>query len=160
MGDKTMKLMITQKLMSLRGRYQITDENDQVAYSITGKYTIPKRYDISNPDGQIVAQLKSKVFDILPTYILYTDGQKIGRVKKKFTFFKPKFKIDCNGWNVEGNFLGWDYKIVDAAGNVVATISKEIFKLRDVYMMDIVNPEDALMVVMIVLSIDLEKRHD
>ena len=150
--------MITQKLMSLRGRYDITDENEQTVFSIKGKYTIPKRYDISDAQGQLVAQLRSKVFDILPTYYLYENGEKIGKVKKKFSFFKPKFAIDCNGWQIQGNFLSWDYKIVDAAGNIIATLSKEIFKIRDVYVMDIVNDEDALRVVQVALAIDLQKQ--
>lgn len=153
-----MKLIITQKLVSLRGRYDITDENEQTVFSIKGKYTIPKRYDISDAQGQLVGQLRSKVFDIFPTYYLYENGQKIGKVKKKFSFFKPKFSIDCNGWQIEGNFLSWDYRIVDASGNIIATLSKQIFKIRDVYVMDIVNDEDALRVVQIALAIDLEKQ--
>ena len=150
--------MITQKLMSLRGRYDITDENEQTVFSIKGKYTIPKRYDISDAQGQLIAQLRSKVFDILPTYYLYEGGEKIGKVRKKISFFKPKFEIDCNGWQIQGNFLSWDYKIVDAAGNIIATLSKEIFKIRDVYVMDIVNDEDALRVVQVALAIDLQKQ--
>ena len=153
-----MKLMITQKLMSLRGRYDITDENDQTVFSIKGKYTIPKRYDISDAQGQLVAQLRAKVFDIFPTYYLYENGEKIGKVKKKFSFFKPQFAIDCNGWQVQGNFLSWDYKIVDASGAIIATLSKEIFKVRDVYVMDIINDEDALKVVQVALAIDLQKQ--
>ena len=153
-----MKLIITQKLMSLRGRYNITDENDQTVFSIKGKYTVPKRYDISDAQGQLIAQLRAKVFDIMPTYYLYEGGEKIGKVKKKITFLKPKFEIDCNGWQIQGNFLSWDYKIVDPAGNIIATLSKEIFKMRDVYVMDIVNDEDALRVVQVALAIDLEKQ--
>ncbi|MDE5991039.1 MAG: LURP-one-related family protein [Clostridia bacterium] len=155
-----MLLKIKQKIMSLRGRYEILDENDQPAYRIRGKYTIPKSFEVSDAQDKIVAVMKSKVFDLLPTYILYIDGKEIGRVKKKFSFFKPKFALDCNGWQIEGNFLAWDYKIVDASGKLIATLSKEVFNIRDVYCMDIVNPDDALMVILIALSIDLEKQSD
>ena len=40
---------------------------------------------------------------------------------------------------------------------VVAVISKELFHMTDTYVLDIVNPEDALYVLMFVLAIDAEK---
>ena len=54
--------------------------------------------------------------------------------------------------------MGWDYVIVDEKGNKIATLSKKILSLVDYYVMDIVNPEDALAVIMIALSIDVEKQ--
>ena len=65
--------------------------------------------------------------------------------------------IDCCGWHVEGSFLEWDYSITGAAGEQVAVISKEIFHMTDTYVLDIVNPVNALRVLMFVLAIDAEK---
>ena len=153
-----MILKIKQKVMSLRGRYEILDEFDQIAYKIQGKFSLPKRFEISDNDGNIVAVMKSKVFCIMPTFKLFLGEKEVGKVKKKVRMFKPAFKVDCNNWKIEGNILGWDYSIVDASGNLIATLSKKVFNLVDYYTMNIVKPEDALMVVMIALTIDVEKQ--
>ncbi|MDE6275528.1 MAG: LURP-one-related family protein [Clostridia bacterium] len=152
-----MILTFKQKFMSLAGKYEVYDEAGQVAYRIQGRISIPKKYEIYNPQGEMIAQLKSKVFDILPQFRLFIDGQEVGRVKKKFTFFTQKFKVDCNGWDIDGNILGWNYSIVDANNNLVASMEKKLWNLTDQYVLDIVDPKDALMVLMIVLAVDAEK---
>ena len=78
-------------------------------------------------------------------------------IRKAFAFFRPKYDIDCNGWHVEGDFLGWDYQIRNAAGQEVAVVSKELFNWTDTYSIDVYNPQDALYALMLVLAIDAEK---
>ena len=53
--------------------------------------------------------------------------------------------------------MGWDYSIVDGSGETVATISKELLNWTDTYVIDVVNPQDALTALMVVLAIDAEK---
>lgn len=88
---------------------------------------------------------------------MYLGENYLGCIKKELTFFKPKFTIDCNGWQMEGNFFEWDYTILDGSGNTVATVTKEVWNWTDTYALDIVNPADALQVLMLVLAIDAEK---
>lgn len=49
------------------------------------------------------------------------------------------------------------FSITGAAGEQVAVISKEIFHMTDTYVLDIVNPVNALRVLMFALAIDAEK---
>lgn len=67
------------------------------------------------------------------------------------------FDIDYNGWHVEGDWLEWDYNIVNAAGHDVATVSKEIWNWTDTYTIDVYDPNNALCALMLVLAIDAEK---
>ena len=46
---------------------------------------------------------------MLPVFEIETGGAVRGRIEKRFTFFKPKYEVDFNGWRAEGDFLGWDY---------------------------------------------------
>lgn len=57
---------------------------------------------------------------------------------------------------MEGNFLEWDYSIVNTYGTTVATVSKELLNWTDTYVLDVANPNDALYVLMFVLAIDAE----
>lgn len=80
----------------------------------------------------------------------------MGRIKKEFTFFKPQFTIDFNGWQVDGAWMEWDYTIWDGQRQV-ASISKELFRLTDTYTIDVADPGDALGALLVVLAIDAEK---
>ena len=73
------------------------------------------------------------------------------------SIFTPHYEIDFRGWTAVGDFMGFDYSIADAAGNPVAVVSKEIFKLTDTYVIDILDPDDALPALLLVLAIDAEK---
>ena len=101
--------------------------------------------------------LKEKVLKIFPAFEIYIGGEYMGCIKKEFTFFKPVFQLDFNGWRVDGNWLEWDYSILDAYGKRIASVSKELWNWTDTYVLDIAQPQDALCVLMIVLAIDAEK---
>ena len=58
---------------------------------------------------------------------------------------------------VEGNFFEWDYDVLDQDGRIVATVSKELLRLTDTYVIDVGDPADALCALMLVLAIDAEK---
>lgn len=83
--------------------------------------------------------------------------QYIGCISKEFTFFKPRYNIDCNGWHIEGDFFEWDYRIIGANGQQVATVSKELFNWTDTYAINVNHPQDAVYALMLVLAIDAEK---
>ena len=81
----------------------------------------------------------------------------MGCIRKEFSFFHPRFTLDCNGWSVEGAIMEWDYQILDENGALVATVSKELLRLTDTYIIDVANPDHALLALMVVLAIDAEK---
>ena len=58
---------------------------------------------------------------------------------------------------MEGNFFEWDYDVLDQDGRIVATVSKELLRLTDTYVIDVDDPADALCALMLVLAIDAEK---
>ena len=93
----------------------------------------------------------------MPKFELYVGDRQVGVLEKEFTFFRPKFNLDCNGWTVEGDFWEWDYQVTDPAGRTVMTASKELFRWTDTYTLDIQRAEDSLLCLMIVLAIDAAK---
>jgi uncharacterized protein YxjI len=85
------------------------------------------------------------------------NGNYVGCISRELSFFRPRYNIDYNGWQVEGDFLEWDYSILGDNGNAVATVSKELFNWTDTYSINVYNPADALSALMLVLAIDAEK---
>ena len=53
--------------------------------------------------------------------------------------------------------MEWDYQIVSASGDPIATISKQLFRWTDTYVIDVADARDALYSLMVVLAIDAEK---
>jgi uncharacterized protein YxjI len=77
-------------------------------------------------------------------------------IQQRFSLFRPKFDIECNGWRVEGDFWQWDYDVY--AGNyVVAHIRKELFRWGDTYVIDVANQNDEFMALTLAIAIDAAK---
>ena len=152
-----MKLLFKQRLFSWFDSYDIFDEAGQVVYSVEGQLSWGHCLHILNENGRHVGTVKEKVLTLFPRFEMYVGEEYAGSIQKEFTFFRPRFDVDCNGWQVQGDFWEWDYTVTEPCGAPVASVSKEPFNWTDTYVIDVVRPEDALCVLMLVLAIDAEK---
>ncbi len=152
-----MKLLFKQRFFSWLDSYDIYDEQGAAVYTVRGKLSWGHCLKIFDRAGQEVGTVKERLLTWLPKFELYLGQQYLGCIRKDFTFFRPRYHIDCNGWQVEGNFLEWDYSVLSSSGAQVASISKELLHWTDTYVIDVRNPADALSVLMLVLAIDAEK---
>jgi uncharacterized protein YxjI len=126
-------------------------------FTVHGKLAWGKRLDIHGWQGDYLGRITQRVLTFLPSFEMYLDENYIGRINKELTLLKPKFSLDYNGWQVRGNWLEWEYEVTGAQGRPVAAVSKQLFNLTDTYMIDVIDPNDALIVLMIVLAIDAVK---
>ena len=152
-----MKLLFKQRFFSWFDSYDIYDEAGNVVYTVEGKLAWGHCLRILNAAGEHIATVKERVLTFLPKFEMYVGEKYAGCIQKEFTFFEPRFDIDCNGWQVEGSFWEWDYTVTEPCGALVARISKELFNWTDTYVIDVETPRDALCVLMLVLAIDAEK---
>lgn len=152
-----MKLLFKQRLFSWFDSYDIYYEDGSVAFTVQGQLSWGHKLHILDPYGNHIGTVKEVVLSFLPRFELSIGGQFAGTLSKEFSFLRPKYSIDFNGWQVSGNFLAWDYEISDSFGRPIAAISKELFRFTDTYSIDVYNPQDALGALMVVLSIDAEK---
>lgn len=152
-----MRLYFKQRFFSWFDSYDIYDESGNPVYEVKGQIAWGHCLKIFGAEGEELGMVKEKIVSLLPKFELYVGDSYVGCITKEFTFFKPKFQLDCNGWSVEGNWTEWDYSIVDSAGALVATVKKEIFNWTDTYVIDIEDSQNALGALMVVLAIDAEK---
>lgn len=151
------KLLFKQRMFSWFDSYDIYDEDGNTVFTVKGQLSWGHRLNIFNSLGEHIGTVKEVVLSFLPRFELYLGNEYVGCLSKEFSFFKPKYNIDCNGWSINGNFVEWDYQILDAGGSVAAIITKEVFPWTDTYSIEVANPEDGLMALMVVLAIDAEK---
>ena len=152
-----MKLLFKQRFFSWFDCYDVFDEAGNTLFTVKGELSWGHLLRIYDANGNEVGYVKEKVFAWLPKFEIYIADNYVGCIKKEFSFFKPKFSIDYNGWTVDGDWFEWDYNIVALGGEKVATVSKELWKLTDTYSIDVEKADDALAVLTLVLAIDAEK---
>ena len=152
-----MKLLFKQRMFSWFCSYDVYDEAGNVVFVVKGELSWGHLLRIYDANGAEVGYIQEKVLTWLPKFEVYVGGRYLGSICKEFTFFKPKFNIDYNGWPVDGDWLEWDYQILDGAGRSVAAVSKQLWNWTDTYMIDVYDPGDAVCALMLVLAIDAEK---
>ncbi len=152
-----MKLRFRQRFFSWFDSYDIYSEAGETVYTVKGELAWGHLLRIYDARGEELGAVKEQVMTWLPKFEMYLGDRYIGCIRKEFSFFRPRFRVDCNGWQVEGDWFEWDYRIVNAAGQSIASVSKELWNWTDTYVIDVVRPQDALCVLMLVLAIDAEK---
>ena len=152
-----MKLLFKQRFFSWFDSYDIYNEAGQTVYTVKGQLAWGHCLKIYDAQEVEIGTVKERILTFLPKFEMYLGNRYIGCISKEFTFFRPKFNIDCNGWQVDGDWFEWDYQILDGSGRSVANVTKEIWNWTDTYVIDVVNPNDALCALMLVLAIDAEK---
>jgi len=152
-----MKLLFKQRFFSWFDSYDIYNESGETVYVVKGQLSWGHCLKIFDARGNELGTVQEKIFTWLPKFEMYLGNQYMGCISKEFSFFVPRFNIDCNGWQVEGDFFEWDYRIVDTYGDCIATVSKELFQWTDTYVIDVADEKDAICALMLVLAIDAEK---
>ena len=152
-----MRLLFKQRFFSWLDSYDIFDESGNTVYTVKGELAWGHRLKIFDANEREIGMVKERIFTFLPKFEMYLGEQYVGCINKEFTFFTPRFNIDYNGWQVEGSFFEWDYEILNASGQQIATVSKELLNWTDTYVIDVCHSSDALTALMLVLAIDAEK---
>ena len=152
-----MRMIFKQRMFSWFDSYDIYDEMGNVLYVVRGQLAWGHCFKIFDANGSYLGRIEERVFSFLPKFEIYLGDLCIGCISKEFSFFTPRFNIDCNGWHVEGNMWEWDYHIMAPSGGIVATVSKQPFNFTDTYEINVFNTSDALAALMLVLAIDAEK---
>ena len=152
-----MKLLFKQRFFSWLDSYDVFNENGNTVYTVKGQLSWGHCLKIYDAWGTELGTVKERVLSFLPKFEMYLGEDYIGCIQKDFTLFRPHFSIDCSGWQVDGDWLEWDYRILDSNGALIAVVDKEIFNWTDTYAIDVAEAKNALRVLMLVLAIDAEK---
>lgn len=151
-----MKLLFKERFFTWFDSYDIYDEFGRTAYTVEGKLAWGHKLEIHDSSGVCVGTVNEEIFTLLPRFSMYVGDQYVGCIKKELTFLKPRFNLDFNGWQVQGDFWEWEYDVICGQEHIMHA-SKELLKLTDTYVIDVDKPENALYALMIVLAIDAAK---
>ena len=150
-----MKLLIRQRIFTLTDNFNVYDENGDVRYEVNAEFFSlgHKLHVYEKASGREIGAIHEKLFTLLPTFEIVVNGQIVGTIRRKFTFFRENYEVDYRGWDVEGDFMGWDYRVLQGERQVLS-ITKELFNWSDTYVLNFTNPADEIPGLLLVIAID------
>lgn len=150
-----MKLFLKQRFFSWTDTYDVFDSDDCVRYFVKAEFfSLGHVIHVYDTTGAEVGCIREKLLTFLPKFEIEINGNILGTISKKFTFFKENYTLDYKGWDVEGDFLGWDYSVKDSYGAEVVSVSKEIFNFTDAYSITFYRAADELPALLTAIAID------
>jgi len=149
-----MKLYIKEKVFSWGDKFTVKDEYGNDKYFVQGEvFSWGKKLHVYDMTGNEVAFIKQEVWSFLPRFYVFCNNVQVAEIKKEFSFIFPKYSVARLGWEIEGRFMAHDYEIKKGSRTIVS-ISKEWMTWGDSYELDIANPEDEIVSLAVVLTID------
>ena len=151
-----MHLYIKQKVLTLRDRFQVYDDDEQAKYNVEGKFiSIGKKLRILKGEQEI-ARIEQEVLHLFGHFNIHIEGKGDYKVIRKFSFLKPKYTFEGIDWSIEGDWFEHDYRIISGAGEEIADISKHWISIGDTYDINIYKDKYELLALCTVLAIDAD----
>lgn len=150
-----MQLIIKQRVFSWTDSYDVYDETGEARYEVRAEFfSLGHQIHVYDKrSGQEVGSIHEKLFQLLPVFEIVIGGQVQGTVRRELSFLRPRYRVDYRGWDVEGNLLGWDYRVT-GRGRTVMTISRELLHWSDCYSLRYEDPAWEMPGLLLVLAID------
>lgn len=151
-----MKYKIRQRIFSFGDNFTIRDENETPHFIVRGKvFSLGDKLSLEDLNGNKLFYIEQKLFKFLPEYSIFQNDTQVAKVKKEFTFFKPKFNIESSfgRFDMEGDIFSHSFQILKN-GRVVAEVSKKWLSFSDTYGVDIADGENQAFLLALVIVID------
>lgn len=150
-----MELHIKQRVFSWTDSYDVYDETGMPKYDVRADFfTFGHQIHVYDKrTGEELGSVHQRLLTLLPTFELVMDGRPVGVIRKKLTLFSNNYQVDYRGWNVEGDFLGWDYRVMQGSTEVMS-ISRQWLAWGDTYTLRFQNPANELPGLLLVIAID------
>lgn len=150
-----MQLLIKQKVFSWTDTYDVYDAFGEPRYFVKAEFlTLGHQIHVYDKrTGAEVGSIHQVLFSLLPKFEIVIGGQCVGTIRQEFTFFKPRYTADFQGWDIEGDFWNWNYTVHQGQRQVMS-IEKQWFTWGDTYVLDFSDPQDMLPGLLLVIAID------
>lgn len=136
-------------------KIDIYNQDGQLDYQIEGSFfQIPKTFTVYGRDGQKVSEITKELLTFQPRFSVQMANSRDFYLQKKWTFFRDQYEFEGLGLTVEGDIWDWNFQLKDSAGQVVAEITKEFFRLISTYNLSVYDEDYADLVISLVTAID------
>lgn len=150
-----MQLMIKQRVFAWGDTYDVYDAHGEPRYYVEAEIlTFGHQIHVYDKrTNQEVGSIHQKLLTFLPEFEIVINGQTVGTIKNEFSFLFPRYHVDFRGWDVEGDFMGWDYCVCSGSREILS-VSKELFTWGDTYVLNYADAADEIPGLLLVIAID------
>lgn len=150
-----MQLSIKQRVFSWTDTYDVYDETGEARYFVKAEYfSLGHQIHVFDKrSGREVGSIHQHLLTFMPAFDIVIGGQTMGTVRKRFTLFAHRYEVDYRGWDVDGDLLGWDYRVIHGSREVMS-IYRELFHWGDTYVLNYADPADEIPGLLLVIAID------
>jgi uncharacterized protein YxjI len=153
-----MRYLVRQRIMSFAASFWITDEDGNEVYYVDGHaLQFRKTFELTDRSGVVVAMIRQQLFRLRGTMDIERDGAVMATVRRaNFSPFRHRYEVtlaDGTVLEAAGSFSDMNWELA-APDRVVGRISRQWFKVRDTYGVEVEPGEDAALVIAIAVSID------
>ena len=150
-----MELYIKQRVFAWGDKYDVYDQRGEARYTVASElFAFGHQIHVyDNRTGREVGSVHQHLFAFFKTFDIVIGGMTMGTVQREFSLFTPRYTVDYQGWDVDGDFFGWDYQVIQGSRTVM-TIEKEFLTWGDTYTLRFVDPADEIPGLLLVIAID------
>ena len=106
-----MKLYIEEKVFTWGDKFTVVSATGEPRYFVEGEvFTWGKKLHVYDVYEREVAFIKQELFTFLPEFVVYTGGREIARVRKEFSFFRPRYAERKPATSREGPMVSFDHQ--------------------------------------------------
>jgi uncharacterized protein YxjI len=153
-----MRYLVRQRIFSFAASFWITDEDGNEVFYVDGQaLQFRQTFELKDRSGAVLAMMRQQLFRLRGTMDIERDGAVIATVRRAtFSPFRHRYEVtlaDGTVLEAAGNFSDMNWELA-AGDRVVGRISRQWFKVRDTYGVEVEPGEDAALVIAIAVCID------
>ena len=149
-----------EKLLSIGDDYWIEDDAGERVFKVDGKAArIRDTFVLEDASGDEVAKIQEREMRVRDTMRIEM-GDRSATIHKALIGLRDRYKIDADDGpdlTAHGNIVDHEYKI-DRDGDTVATVSKDWFRVRDTYGVEVAPEQDDAFILAITVCVDAMAR--
>jgi uncharacterized protein YxjI len=154
-----MRYLVQERLFSIRTDFWIEDEAGNRVFFVDGKaLSLRETFELKDAAGNLRALIRKKLLAMRDTMEIEDGGGVIATVRP--AFFSPlrhRYLVDLPGGErleAAGNFADKDWTLTTEDGRAVGRISRQWFRIRDTYGVEVAPGADDALVIAIAVCID------
>lgn len=153
-----MRYRVREKWFSIGDDFWVTDDSDHKVFKVNGKVlTVREAMDLEDASGKVVATIHKKLVAIHDSMRIERDGALAATVKKAIIsplHHRSVIELHDGGeWEAVGNIIDKEFEI-RSGHQVLATVSRKWFRLRDTYGVDVEPGQDDALIIAIAACLD------
>ena len=153
------RYLMRQRVFALGDDFYIQDEQGQRVFKIDGKVLrVRTTLKFEDMQGNEIYKIQEKKVRVRESMNIYRGDDVVAKVHNALvTPMRDRFQIEVPGgadFTTKGNILYHEY-VMERDGKAMAIVSKNWFRVRDTYGVEVADTEDTLLVLAMTVCIDM-----